>query len=96
MKVAIEVEDLPSRADVGMLRMSRMSPILYGLRFKTSRTYEVRSSSRLGGTFALFDCSDRSGAVCTKVRSGEGERATAGNYPDRSNVKLGRGESCDV
>lgn len=49
--------------------------VLYGLRFQSSsKSYEVRATSLLGGTFGLFDCT----ASCTKVADLRGGYGTTG------------------
>lgn len=54
------------------------SPIFYGLRFKVeNRSYEVRATSLLGGTFGLFDCTG-SLISCTKVTDLRGGYGTTG------------------
>ena len=53
--------------------------ILFGLRFQTAngRTYEARATSLLGGTFGLFDCTDRV-AACIHVADLRGGYGTTG------------------
>jgi hypothetical protein len=54
-----------------------LSPIFYGLRFESgTKSYEVRATSILGGTFGLFDCTGSS--VCTKVADLRGGYGTTG------------------
>lgn len=68
---AIELEEMPA------VLPGVVSPILYGLRFSVEGTsYEVRATSLLGGTFALFDCTGS--AVCTKMADLSGGYGTTG------------------
>jgi hypothetical protein len=54
-----------------------LSPIFYGLRFGIEdRSYEVRATSLLGGTFGLFDCTHS--PTCTKVADLRGGYGTTG------------------
>lgn len=56
-----------------------LSPIYYGLRFNADgATYEVRATSLLGGTFGLFDCTDRADTLCSKVADLRGGYGTTG------------------
>lgn len=68
----VELEQMP---ELGVAGVSQ--PLLYGLRFRVGdRSYEVRASSRSGGTFGLFDCSQ--GALCVKAGDLEGGFGTTG------------------
>lgn len=79
--VAIELEDMPS-LNVGAqgLFSSASSPsLLYSLRFDVGVTsYEVRAYFLLGGTFGLFDCTNKARAICTKVADLGGGYGTTG------------------
>lgn len=71
--VAVEVEAMPP------VLSGELSPILYGLRLKVEdKRYEVRATSLLGGTFGLFDCSNRLPA-CVKVTDLRGGWGTTGH-----------------
>lgn len=67
----IDLEEMP-RVFPGVA-----SPIFYGLRFDVqSKSYEVRATSLLGGTFGLFDCTDS--LACKKVADLRGGYGTTG------------------
>lgn len=68
--IRLEVQDMP--------RVSLApSPMIYGLRFQVAnRSYEVRATSTLGGTFGLFDCTNS--LICTKVADLLGGYGTTG------------------
>lgn len=54
-----------------------LSPIFYGLRFEVGeKSYEVRATSLLGGTFGLLDCTDT--RICTKIADLRGGYGTTG------------------
>jgi hypothetical protein len=67
---AIELEHMPTV-------LPGLSPIFYGLRFEIEdKSYEVRATSLLGGTFGLFDCTNS--PTCTKVADLRGGYGTTG------------------
>jgi hypothetical protein len=67
---AIELEHMPQV-------LPGLSPIFYGLRFEVEgKSYEVRATSFLGGTFGLFDVSHS--AIGTKVADLHGGYGTTG------------------
>ena len=67
---AIELEHMPTV-------IPGLSPIFYGLRFDVKdKSYEVRATSFLGGTFGLFDCTDS--LACTTVADLRGGYGTTG------------------
>ena len=69
--VEIELEHMPKV-------LPGISPIFYGLRFEVGgKSYEVRATSTLGGTFGLFDCEGLRPA-CTKVGDLRGGYGTTG------------------
>lgn len=69
--VVIELEYMPPVA-------AGASPIFYGFKFEAAgKSYEVRATSLLGGTFGLFDCSVLSRA-CTKIADLKGGYGTTG------------------
>lgn len=68
---AIELEHMPH------VLPGVVSPVFYGLRFKVvDKSYEVRATSLLGGTFGLFDCTDS--PACTKIADLRGGYGTTG------------------
>lgn len=68
---AIELEHMPTV-------VPGPSPIFYGLRFQVEdKSYEVRATSFLGGTFGLFECSSGSPS-CVKVADLRGGYGTTG------------------
>lgn len=67
---AIELEAMPQV-------LPGLSPIFYGLSFNVAgKSFEVRASSLLGGTFELFDCTDSQ--LCEKVAALAGGYGTTG------------------
>lgn len=70
--VMSEIEDMP-------FMIPGLSPVFYGLRFNLEgKSYEVRATSLLGGTFGLFDCTGL-GLACTKVADLRGGYGTTGD-----------------
>jgi Tol biopolymer transport system component len=78
---AIELEHLPSvRAGSAGTSTTGSPTALYGMRFVVAeRRYEVRTSSLLGGTFGLFDCSDETRVSCSEVAKLRGGFGTTGD-----------------
>ena len=69
--VKIELEHMPKV-------VPGMSPIFYGLRFKSgAKSYEVRATSLNHGTFGLFDCTG-SRPLCTGIADLRGGYGTTG------------------
>lgn len=69
---AIELDDMPP------VLPGVLSPIFYGLRFDVGgKSYEVRATSLLGGTFGLFDCTGLR-PTCTKIADLSGGYGTTG------------------
>ncbi|MGH2753694.1 MAG: hypothetical protein ACRDLB_04610 [Actinomycetota bacterium] len=67
----IELESMPRV-------LPTLSPVFYGLAFDAGdKSYEVRATSLLGGTFGLFDCTSYS-STCTKVGHLRGGYGTTG------------------
>lgn len=74
--VAIELEHMGPSLSIGPTGLMTGGPMLvYGFRFEVrDRSYEVRATSLLGGTFGLFDCTDG----CTEAASLKGGYGTTG------------------
>ena len=70
MYVEIELEHMPKV-------LPGVSPTVYGLRFNVEdKSYEVRATSLLGGTFGLFDCTGS--PICTKIADLRGGYGSTG------------------
>lgn len=76
---AIELEHMgPLSLGPAGLVSGGVPSLLYGLRFEVgNKSYEVRATSLLGGTFELFDCTG-AGHSCTKLRTLTGGYGTTG------------------
>ena len=71
--VTLELTDLPVQ-NVGSVRgQGNGSAIVHGFRFDAQgHTYEVRATSRGGGTFALFDCASATRCDVSELAGGYG------------------------